>query len=277
MPLSTIAQDRDPRHAPRPRRRVVADCRTAPSATARGQRAPDSSSPSSPSSIGTRSSSATLMLAGLGTVASLRRRFVLLGEWPSSLTRLIPLLRAMRHSERDRFNPTPLYLVMIPLAALVFQIAAAAPLTAGSLARAIASSAEMIADIEAYREAQGRYPNSLLGVWKDYYPRVVGVERYYSAPSGMRTTCILSSRALCWIRSARGSSWSTTRWMSISWSATPPLCCGSPQLSRIIPGWMKFTTRKPITGVISGSIRSFLAALASSSSHRRSQSSLPST
>jgi len=68
------------------------------------------------------------------------------------------------------------------LAVLIFQIAAAAPLTAASRARAIASSAEMIANIEAYREAQGRYPNSLLGVWKDYYPRVVGVERYYYRP-----------------------------------------------------------------------------------------------
>jgi hypothetical protein len=102
--------------------------------------------------------------------------------WLYCLSKLIPLLRAMRHSERDRFNPTPLYLVSIPLAALIFQIAAAAPLTAASRARAIASSAEMIAEIEAYRAAQGRYPNSLLGVWKDYYPHVVGVERYYYRP-----------------------------------------------------------------------------------------------
>lgn len=64
--------------------------------------------------------------------------------WLYSLSRLTPVLRAMRHSERDRFNPTPLYLVGIPLAAVVFQIAAA-PLTAFSRARPIASSAEMIA------------------------------------------------------------------------------------------------------------------------------------
>ena len=124
---------------------------------------------------------AALVLAALGTVGRSLAIFLLV-VWLYSLSKLIPLLRALRHSERDRFNPTPLYLVIIPLAALVFQIAAAAPLTAVSRARAIASSAEMIADIEDYREAQRRYPNSLLGVWKDYYPRVVGVERYYYRP-----------------------------------------------------------------------------------------------
>jgi hypothetical protein len=124
---------------------------------------------------------AVLMLAGLGTIGPSLAIFLLV-VWMYSLYKLIPLLRAMRHSERDRFNPTPLYLVTIPLALLIFQIAAAAPLTAASRARAIASSAEMIANIETYREAQGRYPNSLLGVWKDYYPRVVGVERYYYRP-----------------------------------------------------------------------------------------------
>ena len=124
---------------------------------------------------------AVLMLAALGTVGP-SLACVLLALWLYSLYKLIPLLRAMRHSERDRFNPVPLYLVTIPLALLIFHIAAAAPLTAASRARAIASSAEMIAEIEAYRRATGRYPNSMLGVWKDYYPRVVGVERYYYRP-----------------------------------------------------------------------------------------------
>ena len=124
---------------------------------------------------------AALMLAGLGTVGPSLALFLLV-VWLFSLYKLIPLLRALRHAERDGFNPTPLYLVSIPLALLIIQIAAAAPLTAASRARAIASSAEMIAQIEAYRGAHGRYPNSLLGVWKDYYPRVVGIERYYYRP-----------------------------------------------------------------------------------------------
>jgi hypothetical protein len=124
---------------------------------------------------------AALVLAGLGTVGPSLALFLLV-LWLYSLSKLVPILRAMRHSERDRFNPTPLYLVIVPLATLIVQIAAAAPLTAASRARAIASSAEMIANIEAYRQAQGRYPHSLLGVWKDYYPHVVGIERYYYRP-----------------------------------------------------------------------------------------------
>ena len=122
-----------------------------------------------------------LALAGLGTVGP-SLASVLLVAWLYSLTKLLSLLRAMRHSERDRFNTTPVYLVIVPIATLIIQIAAAGPLTAASRARAIASSAQMIADIEAYRKTQGRYPNSLLGVWKDYYPHVVGVERYYYRP-----------------------------------------------------------------------------------------------
>ncbi|MBX9603907.1 MAG: hypothetical protein K2X35_23070 [Bryobacteraceae bacterium] len=122
-----------------------------------------------------------LVGVGLATVGP-SLAILLLAGWGYSLYRLIPVLRVMRHSERDRFNPTPLYLVSIPLATLVLQIVAAPHLTAASRAHAIAGSAEMIADIEAYRKAQGRYPNSLLGVWKDYYPHVVGVERYHYRP-----------------------------------------------------------------------------------------------
>jgi hypothetical protein len=76
---------------------------------------------------------AALMLAGLGTVGPSLAMFVL-AAWLYSLSKLIPWLRAMRHSDRDRFNPTPLYLVIIPVAALILQIAAAAPLTAASRA-----------------------------------------------------------------------------------------------------------------------------------------------
>lgn len=125
--------------------------------------------------------SAGLVVVGLGTVGP-SLAIILLAGWLFSLYRLIPLLRVMRHSERDRFNPTPLYLVSIPLATLILQIVAAPHLTASSRAHVIASSAEMIANIEAYRKAHGRYPNSLLGVWKDYYPNVVGVERYHYRP-----------------------------------------------------------------------------------------------
>jgi hypothetical protein len=47
----------------------------------------------------------------------------------------------------------------------------------------IANSAELINDIEEYRAANGRYPSSLLAVWKDYHPSVVGIEQFHYAPN----------------------------------------------------------------------------------------------
>jgi hypothetical protein len=55
----------------------------------------------------------------------------------------------------------------------------AAPLTEWSRNHAIANSREFISDIEQYRAQYGRYPTSLLAQWKDYYPGVVGVEKYH--------------------------------------------------------------------------------------------------
>jgi len=49
---------------------------------------------------------------------------------------------------------------------------------------AIANSAEIINDIEEYHAMHGRYPNSLQAVWKDYYPSVVGIEKFHYAPDG---------------------------------------------------------------------------------------------
>jgi hypothetical protein len=45
-------------------------------------------------------------------------------------------------------------------------------------------STEFIHDIEQYRTVNGRYPNSLLAVWKDYYPSVVGIEKFHYVPDG---------------------------------------------------------------------------------------------
>ena len=48
---------------------------------------------------------------------------------------------------------------------------------------AIDSSREFIGHIEAYRAEYGRYPTSLLAMWKDYYPDVVGIEMFHYTPS----------------------------------------------------------------------------------------------
>lgn len=46
----------------------------------------------------------------------------------------------------------------------------------------MARSAELLEQIERHRAAYGRYPPSLVAVWKDFSPGVVGIDRYRYAP-----------------------------------------------------------------------------------------------
>ena len=104
--------------------------------------------------------------------------------WVYVLIRLLPRLKRARRVDGDPFNPVPLYLVLLPVIALISQLALAAPVTRSSRARAIANASELISEIEAYRTRHGRYPRSLHAQHKDYNPDVVGVEKYVYAPGG---------------------------------------------------------------------------------------------
>ena len=77
-----------------------------------------------------------------------------------------------------------LYLLVVPLAVFLLQQAFVRPAIEFSRDRAIRNAAPLIADIERYRAERGRYPASLLSVWKDYSPSVMGVERFRYEPSG---------------------------------------------------------------------------------------------
>jgi hypothetical protein len=99
-------------------------------------------------------------------------------------SKLIPKLKLLKKAEAENFNPAPLYLVFIPIIVLVFQLILAPRATNFSRNRAIAQSAELIGDIEAYHAAYGRYPSSLLALHKDYKPFVVGIEQFHYAPNG---------------------------------------------------------------------------------------------
>jgi hypothetical protein len=99
-------------------------------------------------------------------------------------SRLIPKLKLLKKAEAENFNPAPLYLVFIPVIVLGFQLILVPRATNVSRHRAIAQSAELIGDIEAYHAAYGRYPSSLLALHKDYKPSVVGIEQFHYAPNG---------------------------------------------------------------------------------------------
>lgn len=98
-----------------------------------------------------------------------------------SVSKLIKKLRRLKNTTNETFNSFPFYLVFIPAFIVFFQIAFATPLTNSSRNHAIVNSAELIQDIEEYYAQNGYYPNSLQAVWKDYYPDVVGVEKFQYA------------------------------------------------------------------------------------------------
>jgi hypothetical protein len=104
--------------------------------------------------------------------------------WLYIVALLIPKLRASNTTASVNFNPVPLYLIGIPIAVTLIQLTLAAPATEFSRNRAISMSAELISDIEEYHARHGQYPASLLAAWKDYYPSVVGIEKFHYAPKG---------------------------------------------------------------------------------------------
>lgn len=63
-------------------------------------------------------------------------------------------------------------------------MAVVAPAIEFSRNRAIRNSARLIADIEQYRAQHGHYPASLLSVWPDYHPGIIGIKEYHHEPSG---------------------------------------------------------------------------------------------
>jgi hypothetical protein len=78
----------------------------------------------------------------------------------------------------------PLDLIAVPIAVALFQFAIGETLTTFSRNRAIRNSAALIADIERYRVANGRYPRSTVSVNKDYWPAVIGIGEYRYEPHG---------------------------------------------------------------------------------------------
>lgn len=100
------------------------------------------------------------------------------------VARLWPSVKSLKAGEPARVNPAPFYVIVIPLALLFFQMAFAASVTESSRNHAIQSCATLIEEIERHHAEHGGYPASMLAVWKDYDPDVVGVEKFHYAPSG---------------------------------------------------------------------------------------------
>jgi hypothetical protein len=76
------------------------------------------------------------------------------------------------------------YLAIVPLATTLLQLALLPRAVELGRTRAIRNSAPLITAIERYREANGRYPSSLLALHMDFTPSVMGVDTYRYEPSG---------------------------------------------------------------------------------------------
>jgi hypothetical protein len=103
--------------------------------------------------------------------------------WIYVLSRLLPRLKRLKGAP-SRNSAVAFYLLFVPPAVSLLQMAAVPSAIEFSRNRAMDNSIRLIAAMEQYRAANGRYPESLLSVWEDYWPGVIGIDKYHYEPSG---------------------------------------------------------------------------------------------
>ena len=103
------------------------------------------------------------------------------------VTRLVHLWRRVKAAQTNGVplpRTVPVALIVVPLAVMAARMALVEPTATWSRDRVIANAAEIIRDIEQFRERTGTYPVALSSLWPDYQPGIIGVERYRYEPSG---------------------------------------------------------------------------------------------
>lgn len=101
--------------------------------------------------------------------------------WVSVLVRARAALRDVEHFA-TRSRVWALSLVIAPLVLAGAHVAFVGKAIDFSRDRAMRNAERMIAAIEQYRAANGRYPTSTLAEIPDYQPGVIGIERYHYEP-----------------------------------------------------------------------------------------------
>ena len=100
------------------------------------------------------------------------------------MSKLWPALTRLKNAEIAQYNPAPIYLLLIPTLAALVQFSFLDRAADFSRERAIRQSAQLINDIEEYRRANGQYPASILALWQDYRPEVMGISQFHYQPNG---------------------------------------------------------------------------------------------
>ena len=93
-------------------------------------------------------------------------------------------MRAARLQGANLPRAIPAALIVVPLLVVASRMLLVEAAAARARDHAIANAAELIGDIERFRDRTGAYPVALSSLWPDYLPGIIGVERYRYDPSG---------------------------------------------------------------------------------------------
>lgn len=87
-------------------------------------------------------------------------------------------------SDNLKFNPTPIYLITIPIVVALVRFTLIGAGVQFSRDYAIKKSEPLITAIEAYHAKHGSYPISLQALHGDILPEVIGIKQYHYEPNG---------------------------------------------------------------------------------------------
>jgi hypothetical protein len=109
---------------------------------------------------------------------------VMLAAWVAWLVHLWRRVGAAQANGANLPRAVPVALILVPLAATAARMTLVESAARWSRDRAIANTAEIISDIERFRQRTGAYPVAISSLWPDYHPGIIGIERYRYEPSG---------------------------------------------------------------------------------------------
>jgi hypothetical protein len=112
------------------------------------------------------------------------------------VSRVWPRLRLLKGATPRGTSAAAYYLLIVPIAVTLLQMALVPRAIEFSRHRAIRNSAPLIAEIERHRAAHGRYPASLWSVHADIHPGIIGIEKYHYEPSGDAYNLLFEQPAL---------------------------------------------------------------------------------
>ena len=100
------------------------------------------------------------------------------------VSRIISKLKQIKIGVLSSFNPTPYYLICIPVLVILIRSMFIGPAVEFSRNYVIEQSENYIRDIEAYYTRNGHYPGSLLSLHSDYDPAIRGIKRFHYEVNG---------------------------------------------------------------------------------------------